>query len=36
MTHGISLFALAARRLIETIGPVARIFFMLPFYVMNM
>lgn len=35
MTQGISLFALAARQLIETTGPVARILPMPPFYVIK-
>lgn len=35
MTQGIFLFALATRQLMETNGPVVRIFSMSPFYVMN-
>lgn len=35
MFHGMSLFALATRQLLETLGPAVRIFSMPPFYVMN-
>lgn len=35
MTHGVSVFAVATRQLIETIGPVVRMVSMSLFYVMN-